>query len=93
MAGVYIDNQGQLFYSQWVSKGMVMKVDRDCLDHDDPEHLYNEIITLGRDPADFGVTHPLAEQYKDYTREQLINMVAELSSEVTDLHKQLARWT
>jgi hypothetical protein len=60
----------------WWSPGGGVSYRRDCLSPDHPEHTYNYIKTqLGVDPELYGMLHPDAEQYKDYTREQLMGEI------------------
>jgi hypothetical protein len=70
-----------LSYPVWVKIG-TMLYNRDCLDHDHPEQTYNFIKFHGFVPEDFGVYHPLYEEFTKMSRSDLIR-------EVVDLRKQL----
>lgn len=49
-------------YSVWVKKGIMM-VRRDCLDADDPDHLYHYLKRKhGVNPEDYGIENPLTDQ-------------------------------
>jgi len=86
---VEVKEDGTLSYTLWVKRGNMI-INRDALDFDDPDHLYNRIAELGLDPEAYGVSHPISEQYKDHTRSQLIKLIIDLKREVESLHKHLA---
>lgn len=61
--------------STYVSKGSMLVL-RDALHWDDPDHTYNYVKNvLGVDPEDYGIVHPLYEEYSKYSRSELIDMV------------------
>ena len=62
---------GTIRYPQWVRRGM-MQVNRDFLDHDDPDQTWNYLTRHGIDPAEYGVKNPLAEEFNGKSRSQLI---------------------
>lgn len=67
---------------QWVKRGVFL-VNADALDHDDPDHVYNQIKAQGVDPEDFGYHHPLHERFKDMSRSALIDRIIELEREIS----------
>lgn len=64
-------------YKIWVKQGMMM-VRAECLDHDHPMHPYNQIKSQGLNPEDYGMLHPLAEEFKDCSREELLKEISRL---------------
>lgn len=82
---------GTLEYDVWVKRGLMI-VNRNALDIDDLDHLYNQIVAAGLEPEAFDIFHPVAEQYKDFTRAQLINQITSLTRDLHDLHHASGMW-
>ena len=53
-----------------------------ALDHDHPMHPYNQIKEQGLRPEDFGINHPLAEEFDNMSRADLIAEVLSLRKEI-----------
>ena len=69
----------------WVKQGDML-IRRDCLHHDDPDHTYNYVKTiLGVVPEEYGIEHPLVEEYGHLTKSQLISRISELEKEIESL--------
>lgn len=66
---------------RWIKRG-IMRVNSDALHWDDPDHTYNQILSQGKRPEDFGIEHPISEEFKDKSRGELI-------AEIIDLRKEL----
>ena len=65
----------------WVKRG-IMRVNAECLDFDDPDHVYNQIIAQGKRPEDYGYSHPQKEKYANKSREELIEEIISLRKEI-----------
>lgn len=63
---------------------------RDCLPINHPEHTYNYIKDkLGLIPEDYGVLHPINEQYKHMDKEQLLSVIANLHNQIETLESMI----
>ena len=78
---VFVDGQGKLHYDSWVTIGTMM-YNRECLSESDPNQLYNYLSTCGIQPEDYGIEHPLVNEFKDYTRPQLIQELVNIRREL-----------
>lgn len=84
---VVIDKKtGALSYSPWIRRGGML-LNREALDSNDPDHLYNAIISAGGNPTDYGIANPYAERYADKTREQLIDLVEQYKREIESIYR------
>ena len=70
----------------WWRPGNGMIYNRYHLEHNHPEHIYNYIKSLGYVPEDYGINHPLTERFKEYSRSELIAMIADLENELHSKH-------
>lgn len=73
----YVDEEGTLHFGRyWDTGGMI--VNRECLDVDHPEHMYNYLKSAGITPEDYGFECPVIasakETYGHMSREELINL-------------------
>lgn len=59
-----------------------MLINRECLDIDDPEILYNYLKNNNYCPEEYGVNHPYEEIYKELTRYDLIDKIMKLEKEI-----------
>lgn len=66
----------------WVRRGNML-VNADALEHDDPDHTFNQIVAQGRKPEDFGVSHPLDREFDGKSRGELIAEILRLRVEIT----------
>lgn len=88
------NNNTELSYDKYVKNGSIMCL-REGLDFHNPNHLYNylkqsQILKdAGVRPEDFGIFHPVAEQYKDKTTEELISDITELIIENRNLQNYI----
>ena len=73
--------KSEIRIKKWVKRGGMMYA-TDALDHTDSDHPYNQAVFQGVKPEDFGISHPLEEKYKDYTRSNLIDKIEELQQEL-----------
>jgi len=77
------EDKTELSYDKYVKRGSLMQL-RSALGLNDPDHQYNylknsPVLTeAGLSPEDFGIFHPVADKYKDKTKEQLIHDMTEL---------------
>lgn len=70
----------------WKRGGMMTR--RDCLPFDHPENEYNYIKReYGVEPEDYGVYHPLDEELKYKSREELIAEIAKTRNEIRMMEK------
>ena len=70
----------------WFRPGNGMMYRTDYLPISHEKHPYNQILSRGLIPEDYGYYHPAYEQYKDYTKNQLIHEVCELKREINALY-------
>lgn len=78
---VFVDENGQLHYDSWVTIGTMM-YNRECLAESDPDQLYNYLVSHGIEPENYGIEHPLVEEFKDYTRSQIIQELVAVRREL-----------
>ena len=77
------EDKTELSYDKYVKRGSLMQL-RSALGLNDPDHLYfylknSPVLTeAGVTPEDFGIFHPVADEYKDKTKEELISDITEL---------------
>ena len=87
-AGIVIDEEeGTLSYPVWHKRGTMM-VNRDCLDADDPNQTYNYLSAHGITPENYGIEHPMMEQfraYHDMSRGQLMEALFRAHKELEGL--------
>ena len=72
----------------WVKRGGML-FNTSCLDIEDPEHIYTQIVALGKRPEDYGYKHPFAEEFENYSRDQLITEVISLRKSLEALERYL----
>jgi hypothetical protein len=75
----------------WVKRGGML-VNTTALDIDDPDHVYNQILSQGKRPEDYGYRHPLNEEFGDKTRDELIAEIVELRKEMDIRERYGAMW-
>lgn len=84
---VIVEKDGTLKYDKWYTAGGSMySVNRDCLSPDDPNHTYNYLTANGVVPEEYGIQHPYVEEFKEYTRGQLIDEIMKLRKELEYNH-------
>ena len=74
---IKINEDGTLEYNKWIRCGGMM-VNRDYLEHDDPNQTYNYLSAHGVDPTEYGIKHPLAEEFDGRSRQSLIDEILAL---------------
>ena len=67
---------------QWYAPGGGMMYNTYGLEPDHFMHPYNQALSQGVRPEDFGIEHPLSERFKEYSRTQLIEKITQLEKEV-----------
>ena len=70
----------------WVTRGG-MRYNTSCLPHNDPDSEYQQIIRAGGNPAEYGIVDHLEEEFKDKTREQLMQEIVNLRNQLESLHR------
>lgn len=65
----------------WVRRGGML-YNTDCLEYDDPLHPYNQIISQGLRPEDYGVYNPLHKEFDARCRQDLIDEILYLRKAV-----------
>lgn len=81
------DSREEIYIRMWVRRGEGIMVHAEALDIDDPDHVYNQIIYQGKIPEEYGYHHPYGEEFKDKTREQLIQEIVNLKKEINNLYR------
>ena len=66
---------------KWVKRGIFL-LNTEALDHDDPDHVYNQILQQGGKPELFGYRHPMAERFDTMSKDELIKLVLDLEHEL-----------
>lgn len=66
----------------WVRDG-TMLVNAYALNPDHEMHPYNQILSMGKRPEDYGMQHPYYERFKDSSREDLMRRIVDLEREIT----------
>ena len=79
-----VTDQDDVIIRPWIKRGMYL-VNCTALDHDDPDHVYNQILAQGKMPERYGYTHPLTEEFAEFSR-------ADLIKEIVDLRKEITGW-
>lgn len=74
---------------KWVHRG-TMLVNAECLNHDDPDHPYNQAIAQGVRPEDYGLIHPLSERFAGLSRGQLIQKIIDAEKQIEDYIRYIA---
>ena len=72
---------------QWVKGRGVGMVRADCLAPEDPMHPYNQALSQGVRPEDFGIEHPRAARFKDYSRERLIEELVAAEKQIESMER------
>lgn len=82
------DSPSEISISTYWKVGGMMYL-RSALPYDHEENQWNWFRKNYPDlnPNFYGIKHPLYEKYKDYTREELINLLAQKESELLNFHK------
>ncbi len=78
----YVDDEGTLHYSGWVSNGGGMSYNRDCLSPKDPEQTYNYLKANGVTPEHYSIyayDHP---EIRKLSRWELIDKCIEQQDEI-----------
>ena len=79
----------EIHIKQWVRRGILM-VNTDALEFDDPDSPWNQASAQGVDPEDFGMSHPLHEEFKDRSHSSLAREVIELRRDLVAAERYLA---
>ncbi len=79
----------ELTISRYWSNGGGMSYLREGLPINHPENQYNWFTRTYPElnPSYYDVKHPLYEEFEDMTREELINKIAELRAEITNMYQ------
>lgn len=73
----------ELHYDKYVKRGSLMQL-RAGLGLNDPDHQYNYLknspilVEAAVTPEDFGIFHPVADKYRDKSKEELIAVITDL---------------
>ena len=73
----------------WIQDG-TMLVNAYALEPEHPEHPYNQLLTMGKIPENYGVFHPYAEEFASHTRGELINEIVSLRKELEAYHRYVS---
>lgn len=66
---------------KWVKRGSMM-INVDSLDADDPMTPYNQALAQGVKPEDYGLKHPLEEEFEGKSRGELLTLIAGLRASI-----------
>jgi len=66
----------------WHSSGDGLMVNTYALGYNHPMHPYNQVIAQGKRPEDYGIKNPLEEEFASKSRNQLIEEIIALRSEI-----------
>lgn len=66
---------------EFVKRGEML-VNTDCLDYDDPMHVYNQLARKGLTSEDYGCIHPLDYRFASKTRGELYQIIINLEKEL-----------
>lgn len=83
---VTLGKNGALSYNPYVRKGGMLVL-RSALHCNDPDFLYNYIKDHGYEPEEYGIFHPAAEEYANYTRAQLIAELVDLKDQLEIIYR------
>lgn len=73
---------------QWVRRGSMM-VATSALDADDPMTPYNQALSQGVKPEEYGLKHPLDEEFENHSRGGLLREIANLRSTIRSVEAWL----
>lgn len=76
---------------EWVVRGPMM-VRASALEPDDPGHPYQQALSQGVCPEDYGIVHPYAEEFAEKSRGELITEIVSLRKELEHFHRVLAMY-
>ena len=85
-------NNTELHFDKYVHRGSMMYL-RSALPLSDPDQLYNYIKSssalkdAGLTPEDFNIFHPVAEQFRNKNKEELISVITELMLKIEDMER------
>ena len=88
------NNNTELHYDKYVKRGSLMQL-REALGLNDPDHKYNYLKNspvlqeAGLTPEDFGIFHPVADKYRDKTKEELIADMTDILLENKKLEQMI----
>lgn len=80
----------ELHYDKYVKRGSLMQL-REALGLNDPDQQYNYLKNspvleaAGVTPEDFGIFHPVADKYRDKSKEELIAVITDLLNKNSSL--------
>ena len=69
----------------WAKRGGLLVRTND-LPFDDPDSEYQQIIAAGGIPEEYGIMHPVAEEFKGKSREELVQEIINLRAEIDSRH-------
>jgi hypothetical protein len=85
-----MNNSKEIEIPVWWNMGNGRSIRRDALPGDHPECTYNYIKnTLGLEPEEYGVLHPIMGKYQDMTKEELLLEISKLKIELENVYKYL----
>ena len=76
----------QVTIQEWTIRG-ALAIRTEALSISDPDHPYNQILAQDKIPEEFGVYHPITEEFQDKPRQHLINEIVKLRQEIESLYR------
>ncbi len=72
----------------WVRRGSML-VNTSALEIDDEDHIYNQILALGKRPEDYGYEHPYAAEFGEKSHGELVQEILKLRKELLSCYRYL----
>ena len=93
VTGINKEGVPYIEYDVWYKTGDMM-YRRDALDANNPEQVYNYLKANGIEkPEDYGIYHPIMHdlelKYGNYSKEQLLSVIAELKIELRNTYNYI----
>lgn len=79
-------SKDQVTIREWIIRGD-LAVRTEALPISDSNHPYNQALTQGVIPEEFGIYHPIAEEFQDKPRHLLLSEIVKLRQEIENLYR------
>lgn len=81
-----MNDKKEITIKEWSSNGGDIMINVYALNHTHPDHPYNQVKSQGARPEDYGIFHPLREEFKNKSRDELIEEIVNLRAELISFH-------
>jgi hypothetical protein len=75
------ETKNEITIKPWIKRGGML-YNTECLDPEDPDHIYNQAKAQGVEPEDFGIPNPLEKEYHQYSKEELVEIIIDLKNKI-----------